>query len=215
MHAAVEYAHRRGRIRHALSDGHASQIHTVILQFTSVNLIDSSGLSTLRKLFNEMKSGALDGPPQESHTVEGTMSRSMHNLAETVAKPVGEGGPSQPLPDFCKGMAVVLVGCTGTVRDTLYAADLATRTKAVLTPLSVATVAAHWHTSTSSGARPSETALSPAVSAGDTMGSPNASPRLNDQHEYEQRPPISPEDGEKGETENSREDFEADFGENK
>eukprot|EP01043_Picozoa_sp_COSAG02_P087343 COSAG02_NODE_24636_length_682_cov_0.569468_1_plen_103_part_10 len=72
MHAAVEYSQRRGRIRHALSDGHASQIHTVILQFTSVNLIDSSGLPTLRKLFNEMKSGALDGPPQESRTVEGT-----------------------------------------------------------------------------------------------------------------------------------------------
>ena len=120
---------------------------------------------------------------QESHTVEGTLSRSMHNIAEAVAKPVDSGdredrggtadrgATPQPLPEFCKGaypaqelsvschsflihptqrlffgagMAVVLVGCTGTVRDTLYAADMAARTKPALKPLLVASAAAHW-----------------------------------------------------------------------
>jgi hypothetical protein len=108
------------------------------------------------------------------------------------------------------------------VRDTLYAADMAARTKPALTPLNVATAATHWHRSSSVGRLqlagsdigPSETALSPAVSAGDTMGSPNASPRLNDEHEYEQRPPISPEDGGKSGS-NSGEEFQADFGEKK
>lgn len=188
MHAAVEYSHRRGRIRHALGNGRAPQIHTVILQFTSVNMIDSSGLSTLRKLFNEMKSGAMDGPPQESHTVEGTMSRSMHNLAETTAKPVDRParGTNEPLHPFCVGMEVVLVGCTGTVRDTLYAADMAIRTKPSLQPLSIATAAMHWRHSSSSGpngddSEDPENALSPAMSSGDNRGSPDASPRFNDE----------------------------------
>ena len=167
-----------------------------------------------------MQSGALDGPLQESHTVEGTMSRAMHNLAETVAKPVAKpGGMPRPVPEFCKGMALVLVGCTGTVRDTLYAADMATRTKPSLTPLSAATAASHWRrtgsvgTDGNSGAL--ENALSPAVSAGDTMGSPNASPRLNDEQEFEQQQPTTAGATGTGGANDSADRFEADFRQDK
>jgi len=217
MHAAVEYARRRGRTRRALSDGTAPQLHTVILQCTSVNMIDSSGLSTLRKLCNELKSGAMDGPRRESHTVHGTLSRSMRNLpapgsAEaSVAKPIESSSSStrgalQPLPPLCVGISVVLVGCTGTVRDTLYAADMAARTKPALTPLTVATAAAHWHrhgkgSGTMSGREMDEDALSPTISAGapSNMGSPDGSPRLNDEHEERKRGVSKNGKGEKGE----------------
>ena len=65
MSSAVHYARGRGRRRRALNQDPKRQpptVHTVILSFSSVNMIDSSGLSTLRKLFNDLKSGAFDEP---------------------------------------------------------------------------------------------------------------------------------------------------------
>ena len=152
MHAAVEYAHRRERTRKALSQGRAPALHTVILQFTSVNTIDSSGLSTMRKLFTEMKSGSLDVAPQESSTVPGEMSRSMSQLPEAVAIPLGDNAPLQPLHPLCIGMAVVVVGCTGSVRDILYAADMCKRTTPTMNPISVAKAATHWKRTASTSA---------------------------------------------------------------
>jgi hypothetical protein len=100
----MEFANRRGQQRRALTAGmkqRAPTLHTVVLKFTSVNAIDSSGLTMLHKLFSDLKTGNLDAPS------------------------------SDDLPEAVRGVAVLLVGCTGPIRSLLYTAGICNKSASI------------------------------------------------------------------------------------